>query len=396
MKKIMLLILIIIPTIIPTNATTLEELRNQNITLEEQRQENLNKLKQQEMTMNDIINQITNVSDESDKVIAQQNQIKTQIQELENEIKKCQERIIILEDKAASSLVFLQEVDDANYLIEELFGDNNNQNNSVQTMNITNQIVSSGLDAIDETILLEEQIKQEEEKIQIKNIELENKKQELEAKEQELEILKNKGLNEQKQIKTSFNSETAQIIANNALAELMVQAGCQEGDVYGVDCGILESASGFTRPVSYGIVTCEYGDGCYPGHTGIDIAQPQLGTNDNKGYAGPVYATAPGQVLKAGYFDEKGGNMVMIVHNIDGKQIISSYAHLNSINVRNGQYVDTSTQIGVMGTTGTASSGVHLHFEISLGQYGHYAGGTFVNPRQYVNFPPTWVRFNSR
>ena len=386
MKKIILLILILCTSIIPTHATTLEEIRNQNAALEAQRQENLNKLKEKEMNVAELINQITDISKQQDGVIAQQEEIKRQIIEIENQINACNEKIKVLEEKAASSLVFLQEVDDANFLIDELFGDHSEGNDSVQTVNITNQIVSSGLEAIDETITLQEQIKQEQEKIEIKNLELENKKQELEAKEQELELLRNKAMNEKHAIEELYNAESAKIVANNALEELMKAAGCQEGDVYGVDCGILQSATGFIRPVSYGMVTCEYGE--YPGHTGIDIGQGGK-------FGGPIYAAAPGQVLKAGNgIVQGGGNMVMLVHNINGQQIITSYAHLNSINVSNGQYVDSSTQIGTMGSTGN-STGPHLHFEISLGRYG-WSGGSFVNPRQYVNFPPSWVYFNTR
>ena len=386
MKKLILLMLVLCISIIPLNATTLEELRNQNAALEAQRQENLNKLKEKEMNVADLVNQITNISNEQEQIILQQEEIKNQIIDIQNQISACNEKIEILEEKAASSLVFLQEVDDANFLIEELFGEKTEGNDSVQTVNITNQIVSSGLEAIDETIQLEEQIKQEQEKIEIKNLELENKKQELEAKEHELEVLRNKAMNEKHEIEESYNAESAKIVANNALEQLMKAAGCQEGDVYGVDCGILESASGFVRPVSYGMVTCEYGE--YAGHTGIDIGQGGQ-------YGGPIYAAAPGQVLKAGNgIVQGGGNMVMIVHNINGKQIITSYAHLNSINVSSGQYVDSSTQIGTMGNTGN-SFGAHLHFEISIGTYG-WSGGYFVNPRQYVNFPPAWVYFNTR
>ena len=203
-----------------------------------------------------------------------------------------------------------------------------------------------------------------------------------------MEVLRNKEVSEKNAIKESYDSESAKIAANNALEQLMKQAGCKEGEVYGVDCAIMESASGFIRPVSYGMVTCEYGE--YPKHTGIDIGQSgQIG--------GPIYAAAPGQVIAAGNGIVWGsGNMVMIVHNINGRQIITSYAHMNSINVSQGQYVDTSTQIGTIGNTGN-SFGPHLHFEISLGRYGwETQGDTFVNPRQYVNFPQKRVYFNTR
>lgn len=58
------------------------------------------------------------------------------------------------------------------------------------------------------------------------------------------------------------------------------------------------------------------------------------------------------------------GNLVKIDHGvIEGKHVVSWYAHLNEFLVLKGFTVKTGDPIGVAGDTGTAR-GAHLHFEI--------------------------------
>ena len=58
------------------------------------------------------------------------------------------------------------------------------------------------------------------------------------------------------------------------------------------------------------------------------------------------------------------GNMIKIRHaNWNGGTLHTLYAHLNSINVKQGQVVKTGEVIGYSGNTGN-SFGAHLHFEV--------------------------------
>lgn len=91
------------------------------------------------------------------------------------------------------------------------------------------------------------------------------------------------------------------------------------------------------------------------GHQGTDIATAK-GT--------PVYTIANGKVLEAGK-DIGWGNYISIQHTINGKKIVSNYAHLSKILVEKGDSVKIGEKIGEVGSTGN-STGNHLHFQIDL------------------------------
>ena len=75
----------------------------------------------------------------------------------------------------------------------------------------------------------------------------------------------------------------------------------------------------------------------------------------------PVYATAAGVVIYAGYWSDYG-KVVEIDH---GNGIASVYAHLHRFIVSEGQKVAEHEQIGLLGSTGR-SSGPHVHYEVRV------------------------------
>lgn len=87
-------------------------------------------------------------------------------------------------------------------------------------------------------------------------------------------------------------------------------------------------------------------------HTGIDMDAP---------YSSPVYATAPGTVIYAGWLGDYG-QAVEIDH---GFGIVTLYGHLRRCLVAVGQTVATQTEIGLLGTTGR-STGPHVHYEVRV------------------------------
>ena len=99
-------------------------------------------------------------------------------------------------------------------------------------------------------------------------------------------------------------------------------------------------------------------------HPGIDLAGP-MGT--------PIYATADGTVLRAGWNAGGYGNLVEIDH---GKGIATRYGHMSAILVSAGQHITRGQQIGRMGSTGR-STGSHLHYEVRI-------DGRPVNPIPFM------------
>lgn len=85
-------------------------------------------------------------------------------------------------------------------------------------------------------------------------------------------------------------------------------------------------------------------------HEGIDFLA-DVGT--------PVLAAAAGVVVYAGYHPQYG-NMVDIDH---GNDLITRYAHMSKLYVKDGDLVARGRKIGLSGSTGR-STGPHLHFEV--------------------------------
>lgn len=96
--------------------------------------------------------------------------------------------------------------------------------------------------------------------------------------------------------------------------------------------------------------------GAIRAHQGIDIGY----ADDNR-----VRAAASGVAYNVGT-DRDVGNFVLIRH-ANGQ--CTSYSHLASVNIRQGQRVTQGQTIGMKGATGHLVTGVHLHFEISKGRW---------------------------
>lgn len=89
-------------------------------------------------------------------------------------------------------------------------------------------------------------------------------------------------------------------------------------------------------------------------------------------YGSPIYATADGTVIYAGWKNGYG-RLVEIRHRFG---IETRYGHLSQIRVEVGQKVSRGDQIGDMGNSGR-STGTHLHYEVRI-------GGSAVNPMTFI------------
>lgn len=99
-------------------------------------------------------------------------------------------------------------------------------------------------------------------------------------------------------------------------------------------------------------------------HSGLDLAAP-VGSK--------VVASSYGRVILIGDFFYTGYS-VFVDH---GNNLITSYSHLDSILVKEGDLVNSKTVIGTVGTTGR-STGPHLHWTVSL-------NNVRVNPELFLD-----------
>jgi murein DD-endopeptidase MepM/ murein hydrolase activator NlpD len=124
------------------------------------------------------------------------------------------------------------------------------------------------------------------------------------------------------------------------------------------------------KPVKTAAFTSGYGvrsdpfRGSAAMHPGIDLAGP---------YGTPIYATADGTVLRAGWNSGGYGNLVEIDH---GRGIATRYGHLSQVLVSAGDHITRGQLIARMGSTGR-STGSHLHYEVRI-------DGRPVNPIPFM------------
>ena len=125
------------------------------------------------------------------------------------------------------------------------------------------------------------------------------------------------------------------------------------------------TAMTFPLPKGTWRATSPYGNrpdpvtGAHALHTGADYAAP-LGT--------AILAVADGTVTYAGAHPSGYAHLILIQHTINGRDIVSGYAHMYAagIRVHVGDHVTAGQHIGDVGADGKAT-GPHLHFEIRVG-----------------------------
>ena len=133
---------------------------------------------------------------------------------------------------------------------------------------------------------------------------------------------------------------------------------------------ILQKEIDIVVPVK-GTITSRYGareqifNNVNPYHTGIDIAN-SLNTK--------IHSATDGVVIKTENMNKFYGNNI----EIEKDGVIFKYAHLNKIEVKQGDVVKQNDEIALMGSTGM-STGPHLHFEIKIND-------RTVDPEKILNF----------
>ena len=375
MKKISSVILLILLAvfIIPvnTNAKTLKQLEDE-----------VNKFTADlESKNNQIAANDAEVAEIKKKIADYENQIseiKSETEVLEQEIEESNNEIAEKSEQSKSLFQYLQVSEGENAYVEYIFGATD-VTDMVYRIAIVEQLTEYNEQVMDDLTKLIEDNKQRKEELATKNTELEKLTDELEAEQSKINA-------ETAAIKDAMPSVEKQKEEAEKQLAYYKKLGCGENeDITSCEMRVngnsVPSASGFYRPMVSGYVTQNWMNA---GHLGIDLS------NTNKTIE--IYPVASGVVF-AKYYDTYGALVLKIRHNVNGRYIYSTYAHLSAWYVNVGDVVTPDTVIGRMGNTGY-SFGAHLHLELTTCDW-HAGGGctwatyqkSTINPRQYIGFP---------
>ncbi len=111
-------------------------------------------------------------------------------------------------------------------------------------------------------------------------------------------------------------------------------------------------------------------------HPITGILRPHAGTDFAAEQGAPVLASLSGRVVYVGEYGGYG-TVVAIQHN---PVLYTLYAHLSETYAQPGAWVEQSTPIAAVGSTG-AATGPHLHFEVRMLQNASWYA---VDPEDYL------------
>ena len=319
---------------------------------------------------------------------AQISDLEAQAESLQQEIDESNAEIAKKSQESKELFQYLQVSEGENAYLEYVFGATS-ITDMVYRMAIVEQLTDYNNQVMEELNALIESNK-------VKKQELETKNEELNQLTAELESEKERINADTQSIKEAMPSVQQQLKSAQDNLNYYKNLGCGVNeDIYacqyrieqsqGGSGALVPSADGFYRPMVSGYVTQNWSG--YRGHLGIDLS------NSNK--TQEIYAIADGVIFSI-YTDPDGALCIKIRHNVGGRYIYSTYAHLSSYaNISVGQVVTPNTLLGRMGNTGN-SRGAHLHLEITTCDW-HSGGGctwdqyqrSTINPRQYISFPTT-------
>jgi len=111
-------------------------------------------------------------------------------------------------------------------------------------------------------------------------------------------------------------------------------------------------------------------------HSGVDFAIPQ-GT--------PIPAIANGTVVLNQFSKVLGHVLVQRVMGKDGLLYFVGYCHLKAEGLKTGTKVKLGEPIGLVGNTGSASTGAHLHMTVSKELKGVFGPTSVkIDPIQFI------------
>ena len=358
------------------------------------------KMEELENKKKKVEQQIKDLEKEKDDILTYVKKLDAQMSELEAELDSTQKDIDDTEDtleltkqeleeaKAAqdkqydnmkSRIQFMYENGGTDYvdilLSSESFSDLLNRTEYIE------KISEYDNSMFDRFVAARELVEEKEAKLETELQELEDLKAELEVEQESVNKLMDAKKKEMAAYEAKIDSAegdvksfTKEIEEQEELLEKLLEEerkkqeeAANSGSLPNID----NTQGGFRWPLGVsGTITCGFGPrksptaGASSYHKGIDIGVAS-GT--------PIYASAGGTVVTAGYSSAEG-NYVMIYH---GNSTYTVYMHCSRLATTKGTTVKKGDLIAYVGSTGI-STGPHLHFGISI-------GGTYKNPMNYVS-----------
>lgn len=404
-----LAVLLMLP--VRTLATTIDEVQNRQ---EELKQENedlqakIDALKEDEEAALAYQEELTGKIDENEQKI---DQARATIEEMNGKIKELEARLDLSEEKYQGTIDAFKERLKALYVSGgsslgalEILLDSESLSEFFTRQELVEVMAQRDQSMLDQLDAYMAETQSDREELVVAQQEVADSKKAIEAAQDELEVLYEEndllvasleGQQAQAQEQIAANeAEDAELQAQlealiaernrqeeekrqQALQNQQAQNGGSEGEEgatqpsggTGVEPVTPGLQSGFSPiwplpGVGVGSITGHFGDMYFNGpHNGLDIGA---------GYGTPIVAAQAGEVISAQYHWSWGNN-VLIWHN---ETFSTRYAHMSSIAVSAGQYVEQGQIIGYVGSTGE-SFGNHLHFEV-------YYGGSRVDPDPYL------------
>lgn len=316
------------------------------------------------------------------------------------EIAALQEEMVEKDKEIKKILNFLQISEGENAYLEYAFGANT-FTDFIYRMAVTEQLSSYNDKLIKEYNSLIEQNKKKQEEIAAKEVQMKQQQADLKVQLSKLE-------SQMGEIYEDYVDLSASLEVQDAIIKMYENDYKCSLDQDLTVCAnkALPSDTAFWRPTSYGYMSSKYGMRWHPTqreyklHTGVDIA---VSTDT------PVYAVAAGTVVGLTIKYYCGGNMIFIIHRVNGQYYTSVYMHLHIINVSVGDIVTKDTVIGYSGgdprvtTWDSCSTGGHVHLSMLYGRVGTdylaWSSGFYSNlidPRQVVNLPDIKGSFSNR
>lgn len=404
-----LAVLLMLP--VRTLATTIDEVQNRQ---EELKQENedlqakIDALKEDEEAALAYQEELTGKIDENEQKI---DQARATIEEMNGKIKELEARLSLSEEKYQGTIDAFKERLKALYVSGgsslgtlEILLDSESLSEFFTRQELVEVMAQRDQSMLDQLDAYMEETQSDREELVVAQQEVADSKKAIEAAQDELEVL----YEENDLLVASLEGQQAQaqeqIAANEAedaelqaqLEALIAERNRQEEEKrqqalqnQQAQNGGSDGGEGATQPsggtgvepvtpglqsgfspiwplpgVGVGSITGHFGDMYFNGpHNGLDIGAS---------YGTPIVAAQAGEVISAQYHWSWGNN-VLIWHN---ETFSTRYAHMSSIAVSAGQYVEQGQIIGYVGSTGE-SFGNHLHFEV-------YYGGSRVDPDPYL------------